>query len=362
MTKKTGLARASPPLAAQGNTMTTDTTPPPDPTPVLDLLEAFRRSKTMFAAAALGVFDALDAGPKSADALAAELALHPDALRRLLDACVGLGLLRHTDDGFANTPAASAYLCRSSPRRLTGYAGYSNDVLWKLWAHLEDAVRQGTHRWQQTFGWEGPIFSLLFHNDEVRREFLVGMHGQGLISSPAVVAAFDLGRFRRLADLGGATGHLAVAACQRYPSLRAVVLDLPEAVGLAREMIAATPVADRVEVQAGDFFVDPLPDADLYAVGRILHDWSEDKILALLAKVYDRLPAGGGLLIAEKLLDDDRTGPSWAVMQSLNMLLVTEGKERTFAEYEALLRRVGFAEVQGRRTSAPLDAVLALKR
>ena len=51
------------------------------------------------------------------------------------------------------------------------------------------------------------------------REFLMGMHGYGLISSPHVVSAFDLGRFHRLADLGGATGHLAIAACQRYPNL-----------------------------------------------------------------------------------------------------------------------------------------------
>src|SRR5436189_247014 len=89
-------------------------------------------------------------------------------------------------------------------------------VLWQLWAHLDDAVREGTHRWKQTFGLDGPIFSHFFRTDDDRREFLMGMHGQGLLSSPHVVAAFDLGRFRRLVDLGGATGHLVVAACQRY--------------------------------------------------------------------------------------------------------------------------------------------------
>ena len=102
------------------------------------------------------------------------------------------------------------------------------------------------------------------------------MHGYGLISSPQVVASFDLSRFRRLVDLGGATGHLTVAACERYPCLHGVVFDLPDAVPLAREMVAGSPVADRVTVQAGDFFTDPLPEADLFAVGRILHDWSED--------------------------------------------------------------------------------------
>src|SRR5205085_3244719 len=145
---------------------------------------------------------------------------HPGALGQLLDACVGLGLLVRSGAGYANTPAAAAYLCRASPRRLTGYASYSNDVLWKLWSNLEHAVREGSHRWKQTFGWDGPIFSHFFRTPESIREFLMGMHGFGLISSPEVAAAFDLSRFGRLVDLGGATGHLVLAACQRYPSLR----------------------------------------------------------------------------------------------------------------------------------------------
>jgi acetylserotonin N-methyltransferase len=104
-----------------------------------------------------------------------------------------------------------------------------------------------------------------------------------------------------------------------------------------------------------------LPYADLYAVGRILHDWAEDKIRQLLGKVFNALPDGGSLLIAERLLAEDKSGPVPALMQSLNMLVCTEGRERTFVEYEALLREAGFREVEGRSTGAPLDAVLAVK-
>jgi acetylserotonin N-methyltransferase len=190
----------------------------------------------------------------------------------------------------------------------------------------------------------------------------MGMHGFGLISSPRVVAAFDLSRFRRLVDLGGATGHMAVAACRHYPTLRAVVLDLPEVVPLAKELVGATEVADRVEVAAGNFFADPLPQADLYTLGRILHDWSEEKIMTLLRKAHAALPPGGAVLVAEKLISDDRAGPDWAQMQDVNMLLVTEGRERTLGEYAELLKRAGFAEVEGRVTDAPVDVVLAVKR
>jgi acetylserotonin N-methyltransferase len=333
----------------------------PDPAVVLDHLQAFRRSKTMFAAVSLGVFDALSQGPQSAQLLASELQADGGALARLLDACVGLQLLSRSGENYANAPAAQVYLTKTSPDRLTGYLSFSNDVMWKLWANLEGAVREGTHRWQQTYGWEGPLFENFFQTEELKREFLMGMHGFGQISSPHVVAAFDLSQYNRLVDLGGATGHLAIAACQRYPNLQAVVFDLPDAATLAGEIIGASAVPDRIRFQAGDFFEGELPQGDLYVLGRILHDWNEEKCLKLLERIYRALPQGGALLIAEKLLLDDASGPSWAQMQDLNMLTCTEGRERTLAGYEQLLQQAGFRTITGCRTSSPVDAVLAEK-
>ena len=334
----------------------------PDPAPVLDLLNAFRCSAVMFGACSLGLFDQLAAEPLDQAGLARRLGANPDGLGRLLDACVGLGLLASHEGRYVNTPAAQAYLCRASAYRLTGYITYSDRVLWSMWAHLADAVREGSNRWKQTFDLDGPIFANFFRTEDDKREFLWGMHGFGQLSSPAVVEAFDLSGFGHLVDLGGATGHLAVAACRRYPDLRATVFDLPGVMPQAREVIAAaTDVAGRVDLAAGDFFVDPLPRADLFAVGRILHDWSEDKIQRLLAAIHRALPPGGALLVAEKLLDPDRAGPRWAQLQSLNMLVCAEGKERTLAEYQALLGQAGFAQVEGRVTASPLDAILARK-
>ncbi len=298
---------------------------------VLDLIEAFRRSKTMFAAVELGSFD----GKRPSDC---------KELRRLLEACVALGLLEKRGDEFVNTPEADKYLRSDSPDTLTGYIRYSNEVLYPMWGHLEDAVREGTHRWKQTFDLEGPLFSHLFRTDAAMREFLMGMHGFGQLCSPAVVAAFDLTRFHHFVDIGGASGHLAEAARERYPNLQTTVLDLPRVAAMFPG------------VTAGDFFTDPLPPADLYATGRILHDWSDEKIDPLLRKIYDALPNGGGLLIAEKLLED-----APAHMQDLNMLIVTEGRERTAGEYAALVKGAGFSSVESRRTGTPLDATLAIK-
>ena len=332
----------------------------PDPAIVLDLLEAFRRSKTMFAAVELGVFDFLKS-PKLLDQITAELRCDRIALMTLLDSCVSLGLLAKIEEQYVNTPVAETYLTQDSPRRMTGYIHYSNRVMWKMWANLEDAVREGSHRWKQTFDFDGPIFSHFFRTDFAMQEFLMGMHGFGMITSPHIVNAFDLSRFKFMADLGGATGHLVIAACQRYSQLRGIVFDLPHALELAKSMVAKSGVSERLEVLGGDFFHDDLPTADLYALGRIVHDWSEPKIRTLLERIYKALPSGGGLLIGEKILWEDRTGPRWALMQSLNMIVCTEGRERTLSEYASLLSDAGFGSVDGVRTSVPLDAILAIK-
>lgn len=333
-----------------------------DPSLVIDCIMGLRRSKALFAGVELGVFDALAERPLSLADAAKTLSVSEDGLERLLDALVGIGFLRKEEGAYVNSGVANRYLTSTSPDRMTGYLKYSNDAGWKLWADLEGAVREGSHRWKAVYGWDGPIFSHFFKDDEAKREFLMGMHGFGRVSSPAVVAAVDLTPFSTIVDLGGATGHLVIAACERYPHLRGVVFDLPEATGLAREMKAESPVGDRIEVVGGDFFVDPLPPGDLYSLGRIVHDWSVPKIEKLLARVYEALPPGGALLIVEKVLLDDKSGPAWAQMQNLNMLCCTEGKERNFAEYEALLHAAGFVDCCLYRTDSPADGILAKKR
>ena len=328
---------------------------------VLRLIEAFRWSNAMFTATSLGVFDRLAGGVRAtAGEIAEMLHTNTDATERLLDSCVALHLLEKLDGRYGNTSAAERYLRRDSPDTLTGYILYSHAALVPMWSHLEDAVREGTHRWTQTFGPERELFAHFFKTDESMRTFLQGMHGLGMLGSPAVAAAHDLSGFRRLVDLGGATGHLAVAIKRLYPEMACCVFDLPRVIEVAREFVGQTGLD--IELLAGDFFQEELPAADLYAVGRIFHDWSDDGVLKLLRKMNASLPVGGGVLIVERVLDDDKTGPLSGLMQSLNMLVVTEGKERNEAEYTALLAAAGFGDVVLRRTEGPVDAILARKQ
>ncbi len=245
------------------------------------------------------------------------------------------------------------YLARSSPRNLVGYIQYSNQTLYALWENLEDALIEGTNRWEQVFG-TGVTVTSYMSDPARKRDFLCGMHGFGLLSSPAVVSAFDLSRFRCFVDLGGATGHLVSAALAQYPSMRGILFELPSTIELVRDLIS-----DEIEIITGDYFRDPLPAGDLFALGRILHSQSRDKSLTLLRRVWDSLPPEGAVLVVETLLDGGKSIS--AHLQSLNMLLVNGGCERALSEYEELFQEAGFKNICAAITGTPLDAVIALK-
>jgi acetylserotonin N-methyltransferase len=337
------------------------TSPRPDSQLVFSIIDGMRTSKAVFAALEVGVFDLLEEEPLSSASCAEILQLDAGGAERLLDACVSVGLLLKLDGLYRNTPTASAYVVRSSPQSLAGYMLYANRISWRLWQHLEDAISEGTPRWTQAFGKETDIFGHFFRTDAAKRTFLAGMHGMGLLSSPLIAASFDLSHHQVVADLGGGTGHLAIAICEHYPHMRGTVFELPKVTPLTEEYLRQSSMESRIDVVAGDFFKDPLPDADLYCLGRILHDWDEPTIRTLLRRIHAALPDGGGLLLAEMLLSDDKTQPTRAVLQSVNMLVCTEGRERSLPEYRALLESEGFTSVQGHVTGQVLDAVYARK-
>ena len=63
----------------------------------------------------------------------------------------------------------------------------------------------------------------------------------------------------------------------------------------------------------------------------------------------------------DDILNETKDGPASAYLQSLNMLICTEGRERTASEYGALVRAAGFREFEYRLTGQPVDAMLATK-
>jgi SAM-dependent methyltransferase len=151
-------------------------------------------------------------------------------------------------------------------------------------------------------------------------------------------------------DVGGGTGGLLAAVLRAHPHLRGIVFDLPHVVPAAQRVLEDAGVAGRGRATGGDFFTDPVPAADVHVLAQILHDWPDREALAILRACRASLAPGGRLLVLEQVVPDE-PGPSFAATLDLLMLVLLGGRERSAAEWEALLRGGGFGLV--RITPAP---------
>lgn len=335
----------------------------PTPDRINDLMYGFWQSKALFTGVELGLFDELAGGPAGAEVLAVRLRLDPGATARLLNALVGLRLLTKTDGVFALTPEAATYLVRGRPHYLGSQMEHLSRLHWRLWQYLPDAIREGTPRMKQALGPGYEIFEVLYQDPQWLRVLIQGMHTLTAPSANEVVDAFDFTGRRLLVDVGGGSGALAIAAAQRYPELRAVVLDLPSVCAIAADYIAQQGLSDRVRTQSGDFFnPDTLPkDADAMALMWVLHDWKPREVRAILRNCYEALQSGGVLLVGEKLLSEDRTSPLATTLVNLHLLVSTGGEEHTAAEYRAWMQQAGFADIEVRLLQGNRDLIIGYK-
>eukprot|EP01147_Barroeca_monosierra_P005372 gene5372-7122_t len=338
---------------------------------LLGLLDGFRQSQTLFSAVELGVFDFLDVEKASAEDVSNGLDLSLDGTERLLDACCGLGLLQKQANGiYTNTHVAEMHLLKRSPHSFVGYILHSQELLVPLWSHLATAVAQGSNVWENTFGTSAEqVFSNVYVSTHGIERFMSAMHSMGAQTSPFIVSAFDLSSYRSVLDLAGATGHLAIAFCRAYPDSMACVGDLSQVLPTTKIYIDEASLTHRISVCEIDMFhkipctITP-SDApvDLIMLSRVLHDWKDDDCIKILKNSFSALHQGGGVLIAEKLLNNEKhTGPVSAQLQSLNMLVQTHGRERSLNEFETLLHHAGFVDVRAHSTGKYLDVILAKK-
>ncbi|XP_054441006.1 acetylserotonin O-methyltransferase [Pteronotus mesoamericanus] len=327
----------------------------------------FMVSQVLFAACELGVFDVLAEAPQAldAEAVATRLGTSSRGTELLLDTCVTLKVLRLEAGGgkalYGNTELSSTYLVRSSPRSQCNMLLYLARTTYLCWAHLAQAVRDGKNQYPAAFGVPSDeLFTAIYRSEGERLQFMRALQDVWSVHGRRVLAAFDLSPFRRICDLGGCSGALAKECASLYAGCQVTIFDLPDVVQAARKHFLFLE-EERIGFHEGDFFRDPLPDADLYILARVLHDWSDEACSRLLARIHQACGPGGGVLIVEALLDADGRGPLTAQLYSLNMLVQTEGRERTPTQYRTLLAAAGFSDVRCQRAQGLYGAILARK-
>ena len=309
------------------------------------LIGGYWVAQAIHAAAVLGVADALAGGPRRSEEIAAAVGAHPGALRRLLRALAAIELCRETDEGgFELTPLGTC-LRSDSPDSVRSWALLmGGGMVWRSWGHLADCVRTGEPAPRLLDGLD--TFEFIAAHPEEFAVFDRSMAELTRRASKAVAAAYDFSGLRRVVDVGGGFGALLTGILEVHPGLTGVVYDLEHCREGADRLAADAGLAGRVEFVAGSFFDSVPSGADAYLIKSVIHDWDDERSLAILGACRAAMGPEARLLLIEVMVPE-RAGTSpmdqMIAGTDLNMLTMTGGLERTEAEYRVLLRAAGLA-------------------
>src|SRR5262249_11833952 len=145
-------------------------------------------------------------------------------------------------------------------------------------------------------------------------------------------------------DVAGGFGHLVIALLEKYPTLKGVLLDIPDLIPVAKKSLPVSnpQVAARLEYVGADMF-EFVPPADAYVLKHIIHDWDDEHSLRLLQKIHQSMEGNGVLYCVDTVVPPmGDTGATPAKLIDLLMMLAIRGKERTKQQWEDLYRAAGF--------------------
>jgi hypothetical protein len=305
---------------------------------LLGILSSSWVAQACYAVAKLGVPDAMAAGPRPVAELAAECGADPRVLNRLLRAMVSMGLFQQTAPQTYALTSVTELLRSDVPASLRQMAVLDGEEVFRSFADIMHTVRTGSPAFESIYG--EPFYAYLSGQPELAATFADAMSGAQV---SAALSLCDLAGSELLVDVGGGSAGLLAAALAHYPGLRGVLLELPEAVRQAKATITDAGVADRAELVEGDFFEAVPAGGDVYALARVLHNWTDERAELILRRVREAIAPHGRLIVVEQLLPDEDTepGPGTGIVDLL-MLVLLEGHDRTQADYVQLLERAGF--------------------
>ncbi|CCI31030.1 S-adenosyl-L-methionine-dependent methyl transferase PigF [Microcystis aeruginosa NIES-1211] len=332
---------------------------------IQELIIAGWKTQTLFSALELGIFEQLSQQAKTIEQLAQDCHFSPVSGKKLLTACVALGLLTKTNDTYQNASVTQELLVSGNPIYLGDVAFHIRDIL-PLWNKLTDAVKENSNRWQQVTGSEAGHFSSLYQDPNQLAHFLKTMNLYNQETAASVALNFDFSPYHHLLDIGGSTGVFGQMIISYFPHLKVTVFDLPEVCKITEQYIKEQyHLEGQMATHEGNFLSShSLPKGfDIIYLGWVLHDWPHHIQLEILEKCYQALPPNGILLATESLINQEETGPLLTALLSLDMLVSTDGGgESTGEEYKERFSKAGFESVEIISLPIMRDLIVGVKK
>jgi hypothetical protein len=302
---------------------------------------AYWESAALMAAVELEVFTAIARGHDTIPALAQAAGMTDRNAERLLTALTAMTLLERTEDGrsgrFANAPDVQRFLVKDSER----YAGpwiLFTKPRWTAFGELGERLRSKV---------ENRLGAYVEFTVEDARRYHAATYSIGMGAARLFSRSVDLSGRKLMLDLGGGSGAYSIVATQSFPGLKAIVLDLPPVVVVAREYITANGASERVNAVAGDFTTSDFPQGvDVAVMASNLPQYEPALIRLVVGKAFAALVPGGEMHLIGETLHDDRKGPLSAALWGLNEAVqASTGRAHTESEVKAYLQDAGFTDV-----------------
>ena len=301
-----------------------------------------------------GVFDKLDLKPRTLEQLAAETGTSERGLKAILNVLVNLNLLDRDGNNYKLTPESSSFLVSSKPGYYGMFFAHISDQLLPKWLELNEIVKTGKPAKKVNTQEEGAAFFAEF----VESLFPISFPAASALGAHLGVA-HATGRLNVL-DIGAGSGVWGIALAKQSPHVHIRAVDWPQVLEVTKRVAAKHGVTERLTTAAGDFFeADFGAGHQIATIGHILHSEGAERSQRLLKKVFTALAPGGTIAIQEFVPNDQRTGPTQALIFAVNMLVNTDaGDTFTFEEMSSWLRAAGF--VNPRQLEVPSVSPLIL--
>jgi SAM-dependent methyltransferase len=308
-----------------------------DTTRLQKMATAYWESAALMAAVELDVFTAIERGQDTIPALAGAVGMSDRNAERLLTALTALALLDRDGERFTNAPDVQRFLVKDGER----YAGpwiLFTKPRWTAFGELGERLRRRT---------ENRLGQYTEFTVEDARRYHAATYSIGMGAARLFSRSVDLSSRKLMLDLGGGSGAYSIVATKTFPDLKAIVLDLPPVVVVAREYIAANGASERVSAIAGDFTTSDFPPGvDVVVMASNLPQYEPALIRLVVAKTFAALVPGGEMHLIGETLHDDRKGPLSAALWGLNEAVQgSTGLAHTESEVKGYLQGAGFTQV-----------------
>jgi SAM-dependent methyltransferase len=286
----------------------------------------------------LELFTAIGRETVDADTLAKRIGGSGYGVETLLNALCAMDLLAKEKGLYSNTEFSRKYLVKESPE-YTGFIVLHHHNLVDCWNRMSESVLSG-----EPCRRRGATFS-----EEERENFIMGMFNNAMELAPHFAREIDLSGRKRLLDFGGGPGTYAIHFCKENPGMTATVFDLPTTRPFAERTIARFGLADRIDFREGSYTddtVDLEKEYDVAWISHNLHGEGPEEAEKIVAHAMSVLKPGGLLFIHEFILNNDKAGPLFPALFSINMLLGTpSGRAYSERELMDILEKNGAVDV-----------------